>query len=86
MIISFGPELTWLYAYLTCDGKTIKSAKMQVSLTDRHELLTDDRFPFEFSLPLKSIDTTAQLTFEAQPTSGQTMKSEMIQIGKVEPQ
>lgn len=86
MIISFGPELTWLYAYLTCDGKTVKSAKMQVSLTDRHELLTDDRFPFEFSLPLKSIDTTAQLTFEAQPTSGQTMESEMIQIGKGEPQ
>jgi hypothetical protein len=59
---------------------------MQVSLTDRHKVLTDDRFPFEFSLPLKSTDTTAQLTFEAQPTSGQTMKSEMIQIGKGEPQ
>jgi len=84
--LSFGSELTWLYAYLTCDDKTVRSAKLNVSLTDRHEVLTDDRFPFEFSLPLKSTNTTAQLSFEAQAVSGQAIKSKMIQIGKVKPQ
>ena len=84
-ILSFGPELTWLYAYLTCDGKAVKSAKLQVSHADRHNVLTDDSFPFEFSLPLKSAETTAQLTFEVQPVSGQAVIS-MIQIGKGVPQ
>jgi hypothetical protein len=85
-ILSFGHELTWLYAYLTSDAKTTKSAKLHITLPGRNEALTDDSFPFEFSLPLKPTDTTAQLTFEAQPTSGQAARSEMIQIGKGEPQ
>ncbi len=86
MILSFGPELTWLYGYLTCDSKAVRSAKIHVTLPGRTEALTDDSFPYEFSLPLKATDTTAQLTFEAQSTSGQTLKSEMIRIGKVETQ
>jgi hypothetical protein len=86
MILSFGPELTWLYAYLASDAKTTKSAKLHITLPGRTEALTDDSFPFEFSLPLKPTDTSAQLTFEAQPTSGQNVKSEMIQIGQEEPQ
>jgi hypothetical protein len=85
-ILSFGPELTWLYAYLTSDAKTVKSAKVHVTLADQNKVLTDDSFPFEFSLPLKSTDTIAQLTFEAQPVSGQAVRSEMIRIGKGEPQ
>jgi hypothetical protein len=85
-ILSFGPELTWLYAYLTSDTKTVKSAKLHITLPGRTEALTDNSFPFEFSLPLKPTDTTAKLTFEAQPTSGQAVKSEMIRIGKVETQ
>jgi hypothetical protein len=85
-ILSFGPELTWLYAYLTSDAKTVKSAKLHITLPGRTEALTDDSFPFEFSLPLKLTDTSAQLTFEAQPISGQNVKSEMIQIGKGESQ
>jgi hypothetical protein len=80
MILSFGPELAWLYAYLTCDGKTAKSAKLHVSLSGRNELLTDDTFPFEFSLRLKPTDTTAQLTFDAVTASGESLRSEMIRI------
>ena len=84
-IISFGPELTWLYAYLTSDGKTAKSAKLHVTLPDRKEVLTDDTFPFEFSLRLKPTDTTAQITFEAQPTSGLSQRSDAVRVGRTEP-
>jgi len=86
MILSFGPELTWLYAYLTCEDKTVKSAKLHVSLGNRTEVLTDDSFPFEFNLSLKPTDLTTQLTFEIQPNSGQAIKSEVIRIGKDGPQ
>ena len=82
MILSFGPELAWLYAYLTCDGKTAKSAKLHVSLSGRNEVLTDDTFPFEFSLRLKPTDTTAQLSFDAVTASGESLRSDVIRIGK----
>ena len=85
MILSFGPELTWLYAYLTCDGKAARSAKLHVSLAGRTEVLTDDTYPFEFSLRLKPADTTAQLTFEAQPASGQSQRSDTVRVGRTEP-
>jgi hypothetical protein len=82
MILSFGPELAWLYAYLTCDGKTAKSAKLHVSLSGRNEVLTDDTFPFEFSLRLKPTDTTAQLSFDAVAASGESLRSDVIPLGK----
>jgi hypothetical protein len=84
MILSFGPELTWLYAYLTCEAKTVKSAKLNLTLAGREQTITDESFPFEFSLPLKPTDTTAHLFFEESLTTGQTMKSGMIRLGKGE--
>ncbi len=86
MILSFGPELTWLYAYHTADRAAMKSAKLHVSLPGRNEVLTDDTFPFEFSLRLKPSDTTARLTFEAQPASGQSQTSDVIRLGRSEPE
>jgi hypothetical protein len=70
MILSFGPELTWLYGYLTGDAKTVKSAKMHVTLAGRNEVLTDDSNPFEFSLRLKPTDKLSSLHFEATNVSG----------------
>jgi len=82
MLLSFGPELAWLYAYLTCEGKTAKSARLHVSLSGRNEVLTDDTFPFEFSLRLKPTDTTAQLTVDAVTASGESLRSEVIRLGR----
>lgn len=63
-VLSFGPELTWLYAYCAAERGAIKSAKLRVELLDREEVLTDDEFPFEFSCPLKPGETLAKLHLE----------------------
>lgn len=82
MILSFGPELTWLYAYLTADRDTVRSAKLRVSVPGREEVLTDDTFPFEFSLPMKARETGADLTFESMSASGDSKKSEIVRLGR----
>lgn len=78
MLLSFGPDLTWLYAYLTADRGTVKSAKLKVELSGRTESLTDDSFPFEFSLPLKPGETELQLEFETTNNDGDVQKAERV--------
>ena len=77
MILSFGPELTWLYAYLTAEREAVKNAKLQVKFVGREEVLTDDTFPFEFSFPLKSSDRLSSFRFEAIKASGEIQRSAM---------
>jgi hypothetical protein len=75
MILSFGPELTWLYAYLTAEREAVKNARLQVKLVGREEVLTDDNFPFEFSFPLKSSDRLSSIRFEAIKANGEMEQS-----------
>ena len=83
MILSFGPELTWLYAYLTCDGNSAEVGETaRLAVRGPNEELTDDTFPFEFSLRLKPTDTTAQLTFDAVVASGESLNPDAIPLGK----
>jgi hypothetical protein len=46
MILSFGPELTWFYAYLTAEPGVLKSAKLHVKLADREEWIANGSLPF----------------------------------------
>lgn len=80
IILSFGPELTWLYAFLTADGETVRSARLHADLPGRSEALSDDAFPFEFSLPLRPGDSSVKLSIEATDASGQAKRSEVIQL------
>jgi hypothetical protein len=63
-ILSFGPELTWLYAYCAAEPGAIKSAQLRVKLSDREEVLSDDEYPFEFSFPLKPSEKLSGLNLE----------------------
>jgi len=80
MLISFGPELTWLYAYLTADRASVKSAKLRVNLGNREEVLTDDSFPFEFSLTLKAKALIKSITLETTTSAGELRKSPAIHL------
>ena len=79
-VLSFGPELTWLYAYLTAGGDAVKSAKLNIRLPGRTESLADENHPFEFTLPLKSGETELDLTFEAVNAAGQSLRSTPIRL------
>lgn len=82
VILSFGENLSWLYAWLTADGKTAKSAQMHLRLPGRSETVQDDAFPFEFSVPLRAGETPASLSFEAMDFSGTTRSSEAVQLSR----
>ncbi len=66
--------------YLDSNDKTVKSAKFQIQLADRTEILPDDSFPFEFSLPLTENESTIQLKFEAIDDAGTSRFAE-AQLG-----
>lgn len=80
MTLSFGPELTWLYAYLSAERGTLKSAKLHVTLAGREKVLTDDAFPFEFSLSLKPSDKSCTVRFESTDSKGQPQQSMQIPV------
>lgn len=80
MLISLGPDLTWMYSYLSADRDTIKSAKIHVVLGDREEMLTNDSFPFEFSLPLEAKAAIKTVTFETTTRIGEVRQSAPIRF------
>ena len=80
MLLSFGPELTWMYAYLTADRDTVKSAKLRVNLGTREEVLSDDSFPFEFSLPLAPDTSALRFKIEAILPSENKVESETMNL------
>lgn len=66
VILSFGDELTWLYAWLAADETQVAQAGLRVRVAGREEARVDTQFPFEFSLPLKAGEDALRITFEAE--------------------
>lgn len=79
MILSFGPELTWVYAYQRGGPGPVKSLTLHARSGDDTETLTDESFPFEFTLPLADPEQPVELFFEAQNAS-ETQRSESVTL------
>jgi hypothetical protein len=73
MVLSFGPELTWLYAYQTGEPGPVKSLALTVKTKAKTQTLRDDRFPFEFSLPLSVTDSKVELSLKAEDANGRNL-------------
>lgn len=51
-VLSFGPRLRWLYAYVKSSPGTVEEAEASVITDGRARTVADGSYPFEFSLPL----------------------------------
>lgn len=76
MVLSFGPDITWLYAYVTGENDVVKSAKLTVKDGNKIETLSDGSFPFEFTMPLAAKTAKLDVSVEAVTKDGKTEKSE----------
>jgi hypothetical protein len=85
MVLSFGPDLTWLYAYLTADRGRLESARIKVQFSERAEQFTDNSYPFEFSIPLRSNDKQMRIELEATSGNDPPQKSESIELNFGDP-
>jgi hypothetical protein len=80
MVLSFGPEVAWLYAYLTAGQDAVKSARLHINHADRAATLADDTFPFEFSRLLSPDESTLRLHLETTLPSGESIRSEAFHL------
>ncbi|MCX6968101.1 MAG: hypothetical protein NTZ46_10075 [Verrucomicrobia bacterium] len=78
MVLSFGPDLTWLYAYLTAGPDAVKSARLTLNSGSRTEMASNPTFPFEFSLPLGASDKVFNVSLEATNSAGDLQRSESV--------
>jgi hypothetical protein len=78
IVFSFGPELTWLYAYQTGEPGPVKALALTVKTASGTQTLCDDSFPFEFTLPLSSTDIDVELSLEAQDVADRKERSEPV--------
>jgi hypothetical protein len=70
VVLSFGRELTWLYAWLMADEQQIRSASLDVEFPGGPERLSSIRFPFEFTLPLPPGAKSPRVNMELQLSNG----------------
>lgn len=51
-VLSIGPDLSRAYVYLDSDAKSLEKATLTYTLSGEPRTLTDDSYPYEFSIPL----------------------------------
>jgi len=80
--LSFGPDLTWLYAYLEGGDGDVSSATLTVDAGGQRQTSSDNSYPFEFTLPLSGRDEHVSLILETSPTSGTSSRSPTVHLGQ----
>jgi len=78
MVISFGPEVTWLYAFLRGEEGAAKSVTLGVTTGGSTRTLLDTTFPFEFSTPLSPSDVEILLNAEVEDQTGRKLRTQPV--------
>jgi hypothetical protein len=79
--LSFGERLTWLYAYLDCRDGDVRRVRLTVDQSGKTTSLTDETYPFEFSVPDLSPDEPARVLFEVVDAAGAMHQSDPVDLG-----
>ncbi len=68
--LSCGEQLTWVYAYLDCRPGDIRRARLNVDGGGAVTDLTDDEYPFEFSVPDVPATRAVTVRLEVEDAAG----------------
>lgn len=85
MILSFGPGLSNAYIYLRETDDTLASATLRYREGDAWKNVTDDKYPFEFSIPVRSDSKNFEFILETTDHEGKVSKSDSTAIPLVPP-
>jgi hypothetical protein len=75
-LLSFGPELTSAYVYTKATYETVRSITLHYRNGDTWKTVSDTAYPYEFTVPLTSGDSSFQFFLEAVNQAGTVTKSE----------
>jgi hypothetical protein len=65
MVLSFGPTLRWLYAYLKGEPNSVRQTESKITFNHGSRTLRDHAYPFEFSAPLSAGATKVSVDISA---------------------
>lgn len=76
MVLTFGPTLSNAYVYLKETDDTLQSAVLRYRQGDEWVEVTDEKYPYEFSVPLEPSAEKFVFTVETKGKDGATKKSD----------
>ncbi len=78
MILNLGPEMTTGYVYLQADDSVYSQATLTYSVGGKTFSLTDEIYPYEFTVPLPKGTKRLSLQLSGQEVGGRTTRSETV--------
>lgn len=82
MILNFGPAAKTAYVYLQADDSTFSSVTLRYERGGRTVDLTDDGYPFEFTVPLPEAVTAFTFQLSGEAVDGSRSESEVLTLEK----
>ena len=75
LVLNFGAGLKSAYVYLQADAEQLKRATLRYRTGGAWQQATDERFPFEFTVPLAPDDKRFEFLIEGVRPTGETVTS-----------
>jgi len=76
MVLNFGPSLSNVFVYLKESDDTLAAATLRYRRGDEWVELTDEKYPYEFSVPLGASEETFVFAIETKGKDGAVNKSD----------